>query len=101
MTKNLDLLLLNKYPEFFDNFKSEVPLEPIKFYFECDDGWFTLLDTLFETIQIYQKNTPTCDPVQVLQVKTKFGRLCFYYSGGDDDIALAVRLAERVSYKTC
>jgi hypothetical protein len=35
------------------------------------------------------------------QVKEKFGTLCFYYSGGDDNIDGMVRMAEAMSGVTC
>lgn len=39
--------------------------------------------------------------VVAVQVKEKFGGLRFYYSGGDDTIRGAVRMAEAMSYDTC
>jgi hypothetical protein len=39
--------------------------------------------------------------VSVTQIKEKFGGLCFYYNGGDDDIYGMTRLAESLSYKIC
>ena len=39
--------------------------------------------------------------VTVTQIKEKFGGLCFYYNGGDDDIFGMTRLAESLSYKIC
>lgn len=39
--------------------------------------------------------------VVAIQVKEKFGGLRFYYSGGDDTIRGAVRMAEAMSYDTC
>lgn len=44
------------------------------------------------------------DPIpQVIaeQVKTKFGGLCFYYSGGDEHIRTLVNAAEELSATTC
>ena len=40
-------------------------------------------------------------PVNVTQIKEKFGGLCFYYNGGDDVIHGMVWLAESMSYKIC
>jgi len=37
----------------------------------------------------------------VTQIKEKFGGLCFYYFGGDDEISGMVHFAESLSYKTC
>lgn len=40
-------------------------------------------------------------PIQVVQVKEKFGGLRYYYNGGDDQIFGMVTLAESVSYYMC
>ena len=39
--------------------------------------------------------------IQIDQIKEKFGGLRFYYSGGDDEIAGMVSLAENLSYNIC
>jgi hypothetical protein len=39
--------------------------------------------------------------LHVTQIKEKFGGLCFYYFGGNDEIFGMVRLAESLSYRTC
>jgi hypothetical protein len=52
-----------------------------------------------------EKNAPRIfEPpltIQIDQIKEKFGGLRFYYSGGDDEIAGMVSLAESLSYKIC
>lgn len=40
-------------------------------------------------------------PVQITQIKEKFGTLRFYYNGGDDIIGGMVWLAEHMSGSTC
>jgi len=39
--------------------------------------------------------------VTITQIKEKFGGLCFYYYGGDEEISGMVHLAESMSYRTC
>ena len=39
--------------------------------------------------------------LEITQIKEKFGGLCFYYVGGDNEIRGMVRLAESMSYKIC
>lgn len=41
------------------------------------------------------------DYIHIDQIKEKFGGLRFYYSGGDDEIAGMVRMAESMSYRLC
>jgi len=52
-----------------------------------------------------EKNAPRIyEPplmIQIDQIKEKFGGLRFYYSGGDDEIAGMVSLAESLSYHIC
>jgi hypothetical protein len=42
-----------------------------------------------------------CPQVVAMQVKEKFGTLRFYYSGGDDFVSGAERMAESMSSVTC
>ena len=50
MRKDLEAQILERYPELFK--KSESPSrEPVlRWGFECEDGWFTLIDALCATI---------------------------------------------------
>lgn len=40
-------------------------------------------------------------PINITQIKEKFGGLCFYYNGGDEHISGLVSFAEHFSYKIC
>ena len=75
MTIELEKQLVNKYPQFFiylKNHKSTDPITPIQFGFECDDGWYWLLDNLMETIESYIKNNSTKK-----RIKYKFFRYIY------------------------
>jgi hypothetical protein len=95
----LDKKLCEKYPEIFANRHNKN--EPIVWGFECRDGWFILIDRLCGIIQNRIKYNPETPQVVAIQVKEKFGRLRFYYSGGDDYIRGAVDLAEYCSGNIC
>ena len=41
------------------------------------------------------------EPISVTQIKEKYGGLCFYYNGGDEEISGMVSFAESFSYKIC
>ncbi len=41
------------------------------------------------------------EPIMVTQIKEKFGGLCFYYNGGDNEIWGMSSLAESLSYRIC
>ena len=47
------------------------------------------------------KGLPEMPPIQIEQIKEKFGGLRFYYSGGDKEIDGMVSLAESLSYHIC
>ena len=139
--------LVERYPEFFEYLKEHRgPIIPIQFGFECDSGWFTILDELMSNIQHHIKNENSnrdhrlkhkfpqrlhrlhfrlsykrkklkkfiwwiiekfprgvehMPPINITQIKEKFGGLCFYFNGGDDTIWGMVSLAESLSYRTC
>ncbi|MCX9157829.1 hypothetical protein OPU71_17025 [Niveibacterium sp. 24ML] len=64
----------------------------------CGDGWFAILDALCECIawSVEHENMP---PVEVRQIKEKFGSLRFRYSGGDDRTRALVVLAQALSVR--
>lgn len=99
--------------------KHEYKGKPVPFWFECGDGWYTLVDTLCSSIQFAVENekkrldlkkedgeTVTDEnyeaaSVTIAQVKEKFGGLRFYVYGGDEYVRGMIRLAEAMSYKIC
>lgn len=53
---------------------------------------------------VERKERPIPEPVEqvvAIQVKEKFGGLCFYFHGGDEYIRGVVDMAEAMSYVTC
>lgn len=102
MKKELQEQLVEKYPEMFEYLKvTKGPITPIMFGFECHDGWFTIIDTLFRCITNNQRWNVMNEKVSITQVKEKFGGLRVYYIGGDETIEGMVNLAEALSYRTC
>lgn len=89
------------------------------FWFECGDGWFTIVDKLCANIMGHieqqkssldfrKKRGETVEDseyeqieVKVAQVKEKFGGLRFYTYGGDDYVRGMIRFAESMSFVTC
>jgi len=59
--------------------------------------WTKIADWIYEKAP---KGKPHIS-IKVTQIKEKFGGLCFYYFGGDEEISGMVRLAESLSYITC
>lgn len=100
--------------------KNEYPhLIPENFYFECNDGWYNILNCLLRAISVaikhdyyrdkkipYNDQIPVNPPeynFQLRQVKEKFGTLRFYYSIDklQEEIRGMVTVAELLSECTC
>ena len=108
--------LLNTYPELFKH-RENLQASLMGFGFECDDGWFELIDNLCRDItnwylenetRHYSEDYETYEikkgiPPQffVTQVKEKFGGLRFYIGGAPMEIHDMITEAEEKSYKIC
>ena len=107
MKKELQYRLFKKYHMFFDWLKDDKSesIQPMQFGIDCGNGWYWILDNLMSSIFYYQKNNSHREGnekfIMVKQIKEKFGRLEFYYNGGDDMISGMVWLASHMSYETC
>lgn len=105
------------YAKWAKKFQEAPPLYPAPLFgAECGPGWLLILDDLLSLIQDHEQqltehrtwcaehNRPQpepTEPVQVHQVKEKFGTLRFYYAGGDEFVQGAVNMAEYMSARTC
>lgn len=77
-------ILYEKYPDIFRNRSLPMSQTCMCWGFECDDGWFKLIDELCAQLAFLQKVTG-CSIVAD-QVKEKFGELRFYYTMSFGDI---------------
>ena len=77
MDKELEKILVDKYPVIFREYGGDVRKTCMGWGMSCGDGWFTLLDDMCGDIKdiIGRKNIK----VIAHQVKEKFGGLRFYY----------------------
>jgi len=84
--------LKDKYPEL---------LKPVSF--ECNHGWYFILDALLYAIEWRNRQLELegKSKIEIVQIKEKFGGLRFYYDGQDQFIAGAVSVAEHLSETTC
>ena len=64
-------------------------------FFECGNGWFTLIKELIEDLIALGWDKQIC------QVKEKFGTICFYINSGGDEIHKRIITAERDSCTIC
>jgi len=118
MDEKLQKMLKQDHPELFELlYIDEEPDEETKdriedgmglsiewFGIECDDGWYDLIDTLCDTIDMLCQREKDKIP-QVHQIKEKFAGLRFYLGGIHtkyaDRISGAVSMAEKMSYNIC
>jgi len=89
MNEKLELVLVKKYPGMFqlDN------------GFECDDGWFKLIDRLSYDVYAHFRKTKSGN--KVIQVKEKFGGLRYYLGKPDKEVQSFVDIAQESSFNIC
>ncbi|MFW9871595.1 MAG: hypothetical protein ACFFG0_00675 [Candidatus Thorarchaeota archaeon] len=77
MNRELELKLIEKYPDFFNYYRRYPKKVRIRFTFSCGNGWYNLIDNLCYNLseKIKDKNFK----IIVIEVKQKFGGLRFYY----------------------
>lgn len=83
MNNILDKKLCEKYPKIFINRYADMRTTAMCWGFECDDGWYDLIDTMCFVIQSHLDNHPDVPQLIADQVKEKYGELRFYSHGGD------------------
>ena len=95
ITNSLKCKLFKKYPKLFDKDNC--------LGINCGKGWYSLIDTLCNTIQIHvNSNVYLVElPFKIMLIKEKFGSLCIYKCGGNDFISGMVSLAEYFSLHIC
>ena len=116
MKKELQDKLFEKYPKLYRQKDLDKTQTAMCWGISCGSGWYNIIDNLSATIQnrvdylngegqhTYRDLPDNHVKVvcEAVQVKEKFGGLCFYIYGDDDEfINGAIDLAENLSYKTC
>ena len=91
MTKKLEEKLRKDFPKIFKTCKWNY----------CEDGWFSIIYSLCEILQSYVDNHPKARQVEAVEIKEKFGRLRFYYEGGDDNTDKYVEAVCSMSKYVC
>jgi len=103
MNYKLENKLVKKYHEFFDYLKENTDsnmIIPMMFGFECNDGWYHILDSLLDTIHKYCKYNNVKYP-EFSQVKEKYGLLNINIYGGDELIRGMIWNTEHLSGNVC
>ena len=100
MSPEHDALLCERYPALSAERQFSTSVTPMAWGFTCGDGWFDLIDELYERLQEAVEAGRFPQPVAT-QVKEKFGTLRFYLSASNPEIRRLVEEAERRSEVTC
>lgn len=83
------------------NNDSNNPQWPFELFdIECEDGWKKLYEPIIEYIQEYNK-THEDNPIEIHQIKEKYGSLRFYTNYYTEDLRKMIDNAEHESYYTC
>ena len=100
MNLKLQKKLYKKYPKIFIQKNLTIQESCMPCGINCDDGWYKIIDELCSAIQKYiDKNNVR--QVEAVQVKEKFGLLCFYTNYGDEKIWKIINSSEEKSDNTC
>ena len=68
--------------------------------FECGDGWYQLLRDLSVQLSAHLAEHPET-ALEAVQVKSKFGRLCFYLNEPDTVAEQMIEAARKQAENTC
>jgi hypothetical protein len=98
--------LIAKYPKIFEDYEGNPGRVN---WYGVPDGWLSIIDKLCGAMQNYIDHTTrytnggpiTPEQVTCVQMKEKFGRLCFYTNGHDDVIEGMITMAEYLCDNTC
>ena len=111
MKKELEKKLFDKYPDIFRQKDLTISQSAIPWGAQCNNGWFSLLDTLCGWITHNMKNNSHAYPqIEFTTVKEKWGRLTIYWhpvgdtTGKEDGVQClsgAIDFAEEVSSTIC
>jgi hypothetical protein len=107
MNKELDSYLVAKYPKILINRYKDIKDTPMGFGIQTNDGWFWLIDQLFNSIQHhidtnqYRNIDKQIPQVVMSNVKEKFGILDISCKNSDDYIEGMISLAKNMSINIC
>jgi hypothetical protein len=94
--------IILKYPLIFGEAPFDITKTLIGYGFECNSGWYSLLNNLFEEINILILTNPDkYKNFRIIQVKEKFSSLRIYCNYSSDEITKLIKKAQQKASKTC
>lgn len=100
MSPSLTNKLFNKYPKIFKQKDSDITESCMSFGFECEDGWYVLIDRLCSYLQ-HDIDNNNYSQLEAIQVKEKFGALRFYADNVDARHSSVINFVEFLSMSIC
>lgn len=108
MRQDLEKILVMSYPDLCQDYLGDIKETCFGYIFECDDGWFDLIDSTLNQVSFLCKKGQI--KAKIAQVKSKFGSLVIYLDfeigpGGDkvdetvENINKVISLAHEKSSK--
>jgi hypothetical protein len=105
MTPEQDKELCLKYPNLFKlrDTPKDISNYPICWGFECDSGWFSIIDNLCFKLNKIIETVPKEEQENyyVLQCKEKFGTLRYYMSCETEEMSKVIQETEDLSASIC
>ncbi len=108
MNGRLDKYLCKKYPHVFSDRYASMQTTAMCWGFDCGSGWYQIikkaaskLEPLIIAARAENPEAAAQGFFRASQIKEKWGTLCFYLSGGTDEMYSIVEEAARKSAKIC
>jgi len=100
MKTELQIKLFEKYPKIFKQKDLSIKESCMCWGVECGDGWYWLIDQLCNSLQRYIDSNNK-EQIEAVQIKEKYGTLCFYADGIEEFTQGMIWLAESMSGDVC
>jgi len=104
MKQELQDELYKKYPDIFCQRHLPMSQTCMCWGIDTGDGWYQLIDDLCAKIKAHVDETKLTYPkytIEAVQVKEKFGSLCFYLDYSQPTVDKFISEARALSAKTC
>ena len=96
MKKDLQNKLFEKYPSLFQ-YRNEKTRWPIVFGIECSNGWYDLIDSSLEQIELADRDKKA----RIVQIKEKLAGLRIYVHNSNETIERVTSCVCCKSYTIC
>lgn len=99
--KDFDKKIISECPTLYQDRYKDMRQTCMCWGFEISSGWHNLVYELSKKIEKINETLPEEHKCVAVQVKSKYGGLRFYTSGGNEEINKLISKAENESYKIC